>query len=1091
MRCFRLSPTLASRLLAGFLLTLGSAPLIAQANTSDRPLWLRYPAVSPDGQHIAFVYGGQLWRVPAGGGEALPLTSAEFIASNPVWSPDSQSIAFSANRHGNADVFIMPAKGGEIRRLTTHSQADTPQAFTPDGKSVLFTSMRLGDSKVAFGGILSGSSIQLYSIPVTGGRERLIIPTPALDTKPSSDGRFILYTSLNAPENEWRKHAVSEATRDIWAYDTTAKTHRQLTTWRGEDRDAVFSADGKSVFWLSEQSGSFNVWKMVFEGDAKPVQLTSHQTHPVRFLSRTSQNDLVYGYDGEIWRLDHDAKEPKRIEVRISQGSLLGGAIFVKMNEEVSEIAANQDGSEIAMIARGEVFVVDAASGRTRRLTNTPQHERNVSFRPDGKAVLYASERDGRYDAYETTLDTPGATSFQTPGALKETRLTNTTTDVTEPAYSPDGQRIAYLEDRTRLVVMDLATKKTVTAMPKGLSYSYTDGDLPFVWSPDGRWLAATIGSAVTSFNIALVDASGQKPPVNLTRSGFVSAGPQFSADGKVLLFLSSRDGLQTADSKDAEVDVYAAFLTQSAYDAIAHPDDRLIAPVAAPKADAKPEEKKPAPAWEPELDDLAARTVRLTPFSSSVVFAKLTPDGKSFVFASVGAATGFVGYKLPLGKPGISPLFTKAPPAAESVVTDGKGENVFFLGAGGIEKVNLVTGAAATLPFTAEVAYDLQGEMRWFFEHAWRMTQQKFYRKDMAGVDWERYKKEYAKHLPHLRHGEDLAELLSEMAGELNSSHMGSSYQPKVTTGDATASLGLYYDHAHTGPGAKIADDLKTGPAGRADSLLRPGAIILAVNGEPIRADTDIHTLLNKTAGQPVRLSVQPAQGSAPVEEIVTPEPFVNGLLKAHDRWVAQRVQLTDELSKGRLCYIYIGLMDTKNYQGFIHNLHGRCADKEAVIIDIRFNGGGNLSERLIADLSAKSAGQSVDRDGNVLSEVPSSRWTKPSAILANSWSYSDGSLFPHYYKHAKLGPFVGEPVPGTGTSVWWVHLLPGGRLTYGIPEIGRKSADGRFYENTEDNPDVLVRRSPDAIEEGRDEQLEATVEHLLGQLGGPAMKK
>lgn len=474
----------------------------------------------------------------------------------------------------------------------------------------------------------------------------------------------------------------------------------------------------------------------------------------------------------------------------------------------------------------------------------------------------------------------------------------------------------------------------------------------------------------------------------------------------------------------------------------------------------------------------------RLTTHSQADTPQAFTPDGKSFVFASVGATSGFVGYKLPLGKPGISPLFTKAPPAAESVVTDGKGENVFFLGAGGIEKVNLLTGAAATIPFTAEVAYDLQGEMRWFFEHVWRMTQQKFYRKDMAGVDWELYKQEYAKHLPHLRHGGDLAELLSEMAGELNSSHMGSSYQPKITTGDATASLGLYYDHAHTGPGAKIADYLKTGSAGRADSLLRPGAIILAVNGEPIRADMDIHPLLNKTAGQPVRLSIQPAQGSAPVEEIVTPEPFVNGLLKAHDRWVAQRVQLTDELSKGRLGYIYIGLMDTKNYQGFIHNLHGRCADKEAVIIDIRFNGGGNLSERLIADLSAKSAGQSVDREGNVLGEVPSSRWTKPSAILANSWSYSDGSIFPHLYQHGKLGPFVGDPVPGTGTSVWWIHLLPGGRLQYGIPEIGRKSADGRYYENTEDHPDVLVRRSPDAIEEGRDEQLKVAVSTLLKQL-------
>ena len=184
------------------------------------------------------------------------------------------------------------------------------------------------------------------------------------------------------------------------------------------------------------------------------------------------------------------------------------------------------------------------------------------------------------------------------------------------------------------------------------------------------------------------------------------------------------------------------------------------------------------------------------------------------------------------------------------------------------------------------------------------------------------------------------------------------------------------------------------------------------------------------------------------------------------------------------RLGYIHIGLMDTKNYQSFVHNLYGRYGSKEAVIIDIRFNGGGNLSERLIADLSAKSPGKTYDREGNVLAVLPTARWTKPSALIANSWSYSDGSLLPHYYKHAKLGPFVGEPVPGTGTSVWWVKLLPGDRLSYGIPEIGRKSADGRYYENTEDEPDVLVRRQPQAIIEGRDEQLEAAVSALLKQL-------
>ncbi len=1087
MHRVRLSPVLAGLLLAGLSPALsGAAPSIAQADPSDRPLWLRRPAVSPDGQHIAFVYGGQLWRVPAGGGEALPLTSALFSASTPVWSPDGQRIAFSATRHGNADVFIMPAAGGDIRRLTTHSAADTPYAFSPDGKAVYFGSMRLGDPKVAFGGQLMGASIQLYSIPAAGGRERLVIPVPALDASPSPDGRFILYTNLSSSENEWRKHAVSEATRDIWVYDTQNGAHRPLTTWRGEDRDAVWSADGKSIYWLSERSGSFNVWKQAVEGEAKPAQVTFHTTHPVRFLSRTNQNDLVYGYDGEIWKLAHDAKEPRRVEVRISQGSLLGGSFFAKMNEEVSELAASADGSQLAVVARGEIFVVEAASGKTRRITNTPQHERNVSFSPDGKALLYVSERDGRYDAYETTLDVPGATSLLAPGALKETRLTDTKTDITEPAYSPDGKGIAYLENRTRLVVMDRATKQTVTVMPPGLSYSYQDGDLPFVWSPDGRWIAATTGSVVTSFDVSLIDASGKKPPVNLTRSGFHALGPLFSPDSQAVYYQNTRDGLQTADSKAAQMDVYATFLTQAAYDAAKHLADQIAAP-AEPKADAKAAAEAPAkqePAWEPELDDLASRTVRITPFSSSVQAFKIAPDGQSLVLVSVSPLSGMTGYKIPLDKPGVAPLFTKAPSAVASYPTDGKGENLFFVGATGIEKVNLATGTASTIPFSAEMAYDRQGEMRWFFDHVWRMTQQKFYRADMGGVDWNLYRKEYEKYLPHISRGEDLAELFSEMAGELNASHMGSSYKAPVTYGDDTASLGLYYDHAYTGPGMKIVDYLKTGPAGRADSRLRPGAIVLAVNGEPIREDMDIHPLLNRLAGQPVRLTIKPAGGGEPVDEIVTPEPFVNGLVKAHDRWVSQRQELTEKLSNGRFGYVHIAAMDTANYQKFVNDLFGRYADKEAVIVDVRFNGGGNLATRLIADLSAQSAGHAVDREGHILANIPTTRWTKPSILLANAFSYSDGSIFPHLYKQAKLGAFVGEPVPGTGTAVWWMDLLPGGRFKYGIPEIGHKSPDGRFFENTEDQPDVLVRRGPDAIEDGRDEQLEAAVSTLLKQL-------
>ncbi|MBS0661109.1 MAG: PD40 domain-containing protein [Verrucomicrobia bacterium] len=1078
------------RLLLSFGLLAASLPAAETppaVPSAERPLWLRQPAVSPDGQYIAFIHGGQLWRVPSAGGEAIPLTSARFAASAPVWSPDSRQIAFSSDRYGNADVFILPATGGEVRRLTTHSMADTPTAFSPDGKWVYFSSMRLGDPRAAFGGVAAGASLQLYAVPAAGGRERLIIPLPALQARPSPDGRQFVYTSLNAPENEWRKHAISEAARDLWIFDSGNGSYRQFTNWRGEDRDGWFSADGKSIYWLSERSGSFNVWRQAASGEGQPQQLTSHEKHPLRFLSRSAQDDLVYGFDGEIWRLPAGAREPQRVAIRISQSSLLEGTVFAQMRDEITELVPSRDGGQLAIVARGEIFVLATATGRSRRITDTPQHERNVSFSPDGRTLLYACDRAGRYELFETTLDTPGATDFLSPGALRETRLNLPgKADATEPAYSPDGKRIAYFENRVRLMVLDRASGRTVTAMPDGLAYSYHDGDLPFTWSPDGRWLAATGGSAATSFDIYLLDASGQKAPVNLTRTGFHAVGPAFSPDGRVIYFQGARDGLKTLDALARETDLYAIFLTQAAYDAAVRPGDRPVAAPVVKSAEVKSAAPAKEPAWEPELEDLSGRTVRVTPLSGNVAAVKPLADGHSVVVVMLHPLTGMAAYRIPVGRPGLAPVFTKPLPTGDAAVFDEKGESFYYVGPGGIERVSLANGASAVLPFAAEMAYDLRGEMKYFFEHAWRLTQQKFYRADMGGVDWEFYRREYAKFLPYLTRGEDLAELLSEMAGELNASHMGSSYQPKRSGGDATASLGLYYDHAHTGPGAKVAEHLKGGPAGRADSQLRAGAVILAVNGQTIREDMDIHPLLNRQAGQPVRLTIKPAGGGANVEEIVTPEPYVNGLLQAQARWVAQRQEQTEKLSKGRVGYVYVPLMDTASYQNFVAEVFGRFIDKEALIVDVRFNGGGNLAERLIADLTASPAAPLVDRQGRVLTPVPVRRWSKPSALLANSFSYSDGSIFPHLYRTQRVGLFAGDPVPGTGTAVWWVDLLSGSRLRYGIPEIPRREADGKFYENNEDTPELVVRRQPGAIVQGRDEQLEATIEALLRRLDG-----
>src|SRR4030095_13820300 len=316
-----------------------SVSILAQ----DAPLWLRYPAISPDGKSVLFEYKGDIWTVPASGGSAVPLTLSESYESFPVWSHDGRALAFASDRYGQLDVFVMPAGGGEARRLTYHSTAEAPSSFTADDKSVLFTAAR--QDLVTHVQFPTGGMTELYSVPVSGGRVSMVLTTPARDATVSSNGDKIIFHDYKGYESEWRKHHTSSVTRDVWVYDTASKKYAQLSQFKGEDRNPVFDSNDNDFYYLSEQSGSFNVWKSSLAHPDKTVAVTKFTKHPVRFLTRSKNGTMAFSYDGQLYTMNAGG-EPTKLNIHIGADGRDPIEKIVPANSGVTRSKLSPNGKE-------------------------------------------------------------------------------------------------------------------------------------------------------------------------------------------------------------------------------------------------------------------------------------------------------------------------------------------------------------------------------------------------------------------------------------------------------------------------------------------------------------------------------------------------------------------------------------------------------------------------------------------------------------------------------------------------------------------------------------------------------------------------
>ena len=1067
-------------------LALFSAVLFAQ----EDPAWLRYPVIAPDGSQIAFSYQGDIYTVPAGGGDARPLTIGEDYAYMPVFSPDGSQLAFASDRYGNFDVFVMPVTGGAARRLTYHSGDESPYTFTPDGAAVVFGAhYQDGKDNILFP---NGSQPELYRADVADGTITQVLGVPAEQVRYAADGSYLYYHDQKGYENEWRKHHTSSIARDIWRYATGSGTFEQLTDHEAEDRHPVPSPDGQTVYFLSERNGDFNVYGMPAGGGAA-TQLTRFEHHPVRFLSISAGGVLAFSWHGELYTL-RPGQEPQRVDVSIRFDGRQPQREVQPLAGNFTEATLSPNGKEYAFVSRGEVFVSSVETGATKRITNTARQERSLSWHPEGRALYYAAEADSSWNIMKTTIRDEDEPYFFVSTLLDTEPVVSSPAEEFQPELSPDGEKLAYLKDRTTVMVRDLESGKETMVLGPEHNYSYSDGDMHFAWSPDSRYLTADFGrpERVAFFrNVALIDITKENAPVNVTFGGYSDQEARFSRDGSLLYFYSVREGNSSENGwPSGDGNIYAVYLNREARDLarMSEEEYKLYKErKKEEKEDDEDEDEKEADeeddSVEPltiEWEGIADRKERLTGFTEYYADILMGEDAETLYF--LGRTNG----KWNLHQVGLRDKETKqlaelGAGSAGGMELAKDGKSIFLLADGNPVTVTLADGKVKRLQSKGEMLLKADEERAYIFDHAWRQLREKFYVEDLQGVDWDFYYAAYQPKLADINNNYDFAELLSELLGETNASHTGSGYRHRAPLGDQTASLGLLFDL--DGKGLTITEVLRDGPLDKADVKVAAGDRLTAVNGEKVNHLGDLHRTLNRAVGDLVLLELTDAEGAIHTETVKAIRSGAENELM-YERWVRWQRELVDSLSDGRLGYVHVRGMNDASMRDVVDAALGRHIGAEGLVVDTRFNGGGNLHDRLSDFLNGK-AYLDIIPHGQYIGSQPMNRWNKPSIVLVGESNYSDAHLFPVAYSTKEVGRTVGMPVPGTGTFVWWETQIDP-TLYFGIPMGGWRTDDGNFLENTQYEPDVKVRNEPAEVLRGKDAQTERAVTELLREVSG-----
>lgn len=1047
--------------------------------------------MSPDGNEIAFVSGGDIWTVPAAGGEARLLVAHADNESRPLYSPDGKYLAFGSTRSGNGDIYLLTLETGDLRRLTYDDGGESPTAWSKDSRLVYFQTASRDIS----------SMNDIYRVAISGGT-----PMPVTADRyaseffgtPSPDGTMLAFSARGiAAAQWWRKGSSHLDQTEIWTCKIGTKkgdkpTYERLTEGGAKELWPLWSPDGQTIYFMSDRNGSQNLWSKPLKG--QPVMLTSFKDGRVLWPSMNSNGrTIAFERDFQIWTYDMASKRAAPVAVRL-RGAASGTSVdHQKLTSQFRDLVVSPDGKKVAFTAHGEVFAASAKDGGDAlRVSDSPAVEGQIAWLPNSRGLLYTSTRHGMANLFQYDFSTRA-----------ETRLTDSALDDGAPVISPDGQSVVFVRNGLELRVLDLNTKKDRVLYKGYLGRGGFGSGGSLVWSPDGKWVGFMAYGAKNFRNVWVVPvAGGESKPVSFIAN---SSGGNltWSPDGKYILFSTNQ---RTETTQLARVDLVPRlprFREEQFRDLFNEEIPRTIrpatpAPASAPAARSLPDSlAAQATAGKPKAAGKEATAIvfdgirqrlSLLPIGIEVDQQSISKDGKTLLLvASVAGRQNLYTYSLDetaSERPVARQLTTTPGPKSNAQFT-ADGKEVFYLEQGRIQSISLERREPKPVAVTAELDVDFSTEKLQVFQQAWDVQNKGFYDPDFHGINWNAVKTTYEPYAAGARTPDELRRLLSLMVGELNASHSGVS-GPQGVADITTGRLGLRFDritYENTGK-LLITEVVNLGPTSLVGAV-KPGEYILAVDGTTIDGTTNLEQLLNNKINRQTTLTVAagPAEKGREVNVLPVNLATEKGLL--YKQWVQQQRDFVDKASNGRLGYVHMFDMSAESLNQLYLDLDADNHAREGVVVDVRNNNGGFVNPYAI-DVFARKGYLTMTGRGlpaaPARSQLGQRALETPTILVTNQHSLSDAEDFTEGYRTLKLGKVVGEPTAGWIIFTSAAQLIDGSSIRLPFSKITDNT--GKDMELAPRPVDVPVSRPIGESYTDQNIQLTTAVKELIKQL-------